>query len=237
MSDAVPSGDDRRPRWYGRRHGHRLRKGRQDLVTGLLPKLRIVPPSDGGRLDLFGLFADPVAEIWLEVGFGAGEHLAAQARANPNVGLIGCEPFVNGVASLLARIRDDDLTNIRIFDDDARLLFDALPDAGFNRAFTLFSDPWPKKRHHRRRFISPQTLDSLARVLGDGAELRFASDQMGYVSWALRHVTGHRNFAWPARGPEDWRRRPGDGFETRYESKARAQGARCVYLSFRRRPR
>jgi tRNA (guanine-N7-)-methyltransferase len=237
LSDPIPSADDRRPRWYGRRHGHRLRKGRQDLLTGLLPKVRVVPPPHGGRLDLFGLFAEPVADIWLEVGFGAGEHLAAQARANPNVGMIGCEPFVNGVASLLARIDDENLTNIRIFDDDARLLFDALPDARIGRAFTLFSDPWPKKRHHRRRFITPETLDSLARILGEGAELRFASDHMGYVSWALRHVTGHPYFLWPARGPGDWRWRPDDGFETRYETKARAQGATCVYLSFRRRDR
>jgi len=237
LRDPHPSGDDRRPRWYGRRHGHRLRRNRQDLLTTLLPELRVDLPSDGGLLDLDRLFAGPVADFWLEVGFGAGEHLAAQARANPDVGIIGCEPFVNGVASLLARVRDENLTNIRILDDDARLLFDALPDARIGRAFTMFSDPWPKKRHHRRRFLSPETLDSLARILGDGAELRFASDHMGYVSWALRHVTGHRDFLWPARGPGDWRRRPDDGFETRYESKARIRGATCVYLSFLRRPR
>ena len=232
-----PQPCDDRPRWYGRRRGHRLRKGRQELLRELLPRLRVAPPESGGRLDLAAVFRRPVSDVWLEVGFGAGEHLAAQARAHADVGIIGCEAYINGVAGLLAHVREANLTNVRIFDDDARLLFDALPDAGIGRAFVLFSDPWPKKRHHRRRFVSPENLDALARLLKDGAELRFASDHMEYIRWTLEQVTAHPAFSWPARTRRDWLQRPGDWFETRYEAKALRGGARCVYLRFLRRPR
>ncbi len=237
MTGGGPQACDDRLRWYGRRRGHKLRKGREELLRNLLPRLRVAPPESGSRLDFAVVFHQTVTDVWLEVGFGAGEHLAAQARAHPQVGMIGCEAFVNGVASLLAHIRKDNLANIRIFDDDARLLFDALPDAGIGRAFVLFSDPWPKKRHHRRRFISPENLDALARLLKDGAELRFASDHMEYVRWTLEHVTAHPWFSWPARTKRDWLQRPEDWFETRYEAKALSRGARCVYLRFVRRPR
>ena len=225
-----------RPRWYGRRRGHTLRQGRQNLLDTLLPRLSLLPPADG-QLDLHSLFPKPPEDIWLEVGFGGGEHLAAQARAYPGVGFIGCEPFVNGVAALLARIEDEGISNIRIFDDDARLLFDHLPDACFERVFILFSDPWPKKRHHRRRFICPDTLSDLARLMKDGAELRFASDDEDYVAWTLEHFTHHSCFAWTARRPDDWRRRPRNGFATHYETKALDRGAACIYLCFTRRSR
>ena len=237
MTGGGPQPGDDRPRWYGRRRGHRLRKGRQELLRELLPRLRVAPPESGGRLDLAAVFHRSVSDVWLEVGFGAGEHLAAQARAHADVGIIGCEAYINGVAGLLAHVREENLTNVRIFDDDARLLFDALPDAGIGRAFVLFSDPWPKKRHHRRRFVSPENLDALARLLKDGAELRFASDHMEYVRWTLEHVTAHPGFSWPARTRRDWLQRPEDWFETRYEAKALGRGARCVYLRFLRRPR
>ena len=196
-------------RWYGRRRGRKLRKGHQNLLDTLLPRLRLLPPEDG-HLDLYSLFPKPPEDIWLEVGFGAGEHLAAQARAHPGIGFIGCEPFVNGVATLLASIKGEGISNIRIYDDDARLLFDCLPDACFGRVFILFSDPWPKKRHHRRRFIGPETLEQFTR---------------------------HSCFAWTARRPHDWRQRPHDGFETRYETKALGRGAACIYLRFVRRSR
>ena len=179
-------------------------------------------------------FGDGVSDLWLEIGFGGGEHLAAQAAANPGTGFIGCEPFINGVASLLAEIDRLGLTNIRIFDDDARLMLKALPDACLGRVFVLFADPWPKKRHHRRRFIAPDTLDQLARLMKDGAELRFASDHMGYVRWALSRLTAHADFQWTAAGPADWRTRPADAVETRYEEKALQKGLSCVYLSFSR---
>ena len=226
--------DEGKPRWYGRRHGRKLRGGRRALLRDLLPRVRLVVPRGGGRLDMGALFGRPMAEIWLEIGFGAGEHLAAQARAHPEIGLIGCEPYVNGVASLLAAMERGGLTNIRIFDDDARLLLDSLADASIARAFLLFSDPWPKKRHHKRRVISPDSLDTLARLLKDGAELRFASDHMGYVRWTLELATRHPCFRWLAGAKRDWLQRPADGYETRYEAKAAAAGAVCVHLAFER---
>lgn len=230
-----------RPRFYGRRRSRRLRPRRRALLETLLPGLRLTPPSDGAPLDPAALFARPPADIWLEVGFGAGEHLAAQARAHPEVGFIGCEPFVDGVAALLAALDDAaragaPIDNVRILDDDARPLLDALPDACLGRVFLLFSDPWPKRRHHRRRVIQRATLDSLARLMRPGAELRFASDHMGYVAWTLQHMLAHPAFEWTARRPADWRQRPADWPATRYQRKALAEGRVCVYLRFARRP-
>lgn len=189
------------------------------------------------RLDPRALFAGPVDDVWLEVGFGAGEHLAGQACAHPGVGLIGCEPYLNGVAALLARIDAAGLANIRLFADDARLLLPGLADASLGRVFVLFADPWPKRRHHRRRFVSPAGLALLARVLRDRGELVFASDSAEYVRAALALIVHHPQFAWPARGPADWRQPGPDWIETRYEAKAKRAGARCYYLRFRRRER
>lgn len=180
------------------------------------------------------MFDFPLEDIWLEVGFGSGEHLAAQARTHPAVGMLGCEPFVNGVGRLLSEIDRDGIRNIRIHADDARDLIERLPEASIGRVFVLFADPWPKRRHHRRRFIGPDNLNGLARIMKDGAELRLASDQMPLVRWMLFHVTRHEAFEWAAQGPEDWRLRPGDWPQTRYEEKALARGETCVYLMFRR---
>lgn len=224
-------------RSYGRRRGHRLRVGRQTLLDTLLPSLRVAPPVSGGALDVEAVFEAAVEDLWLEVGFGAGEHLAAQALAHPGTGMIGCEPFINGVGALLSQIRQDGITNIRIFDDDARLLLDVLPDAVLGRVFVLFSDPWPKKRHHKRRFINRATLDSLARTMKDRALLRFATDHQGYVRWALGHLIAHPAFQWQARRSRDWRQPPPDWSETRYQQKARRQGRATVYLDFHRRNR
>ena len=220
-------------RLYGRRQGHQLRPHQAALVQTLLPRvaLGLDEPFDPGSS--FG--ADP--DIWLEIGFGAGEHLSVQAAAHPDVCLIGCEPYLNGVASLLARIEREGLSNIRILKGDARDLLDVLAPATLARAFLLFPDPWPKTRHHRRRFISAETLDRLAVVLKDGAEFRVATDIDDYCAWTLAHVTAHAGFEWCARGPQDWRVRPDDWPETRYERKAKAAGRSCVYLTFRRRSR
>jgi tRNA (guanine-N7-)-methyltransferase len=222
-----------RRRIYGRRRGRRLRPGRRRLLEELLPRLSIDPAA--GPIDPARLFERPLADLWLEVGFGSGEHLAAQASAHPDIGMIGCEPFVNGVAKLLSRIAANGLDNIRVVADDAGPLIDALPRASVGRVFVLFPDPWPKKRHHRRRFVSPANLDALARIMRDGGELRLASDDMGYIRWMLFHTLRHGAFEWLARGPRDWRDRPADWPETRYEQKAKAAGAACVYLRFRRR--
>lgn len=224
-------------RLYGRRIGRPLRAAQQRLLDTRLPRLRIALPPAGGRLDPARLFDGAVAAVWLEIGFGGGEHLAAQARTHPEVGFIGCEPFVNGVASLLGHVAGDGLANLRVHDDDARALLDALPDASIGRVFVLFPDPWPKKRHHKRRFVGPANLDRLARVMTDGAELRLATDDMDYARWMLAHGRAHPAFAWRARGPEDWRARPPDWPATRYEEKATRAGRRSLYLTFVRRPR
>ncbi len=220
---------------YGRRIGRPLRPGRRRQLETLLPALAVdlsARPVDGQAI-----FGRPVPDIWLEIGFGGGEHLAAQARAHPEIGLLGCEPFLNGVSRLLTEIDREGVDNIRLHAGDARDLIEALPDASIGRVFLLFPDPWPKARHHRRRFVSRENLDTLAAIMRDGAVLRMASDHMEYLRWMLFHTTTHPAFEWLVRGPEDWRARPADGPETRYEAKARSRGDRCVYLDFRRRPR
>jgi tRNA (guanine-N7-)-methyltransferase len=174
--------------FHGRRKGRRLRPGRQALLTSLLPRLRIELPCDGGALAPLALFEGAMRAVWLEVGFGAGEHLVAQAEAHPDVGFIGCEPFVNGVASALSEIEKRRLDNVRICDDDARLVLNALTEQSVGKVFVLFPDPWPKTRHHDRRFIGPGTVEALARILKDAGELGFASDHMDYVRWTLDHL-------------------------------------------------
>ena len=221
---------------YGRRRGRRLRPGQRDLLASLLPQLRIELP-ERGNLDPQRLFPIPPAEIWLEIGFGAGDHLAEQAAAHPDVGFLGAEVFENGVVKLLADVQRRELGNIRIFVDDARLLLTALPDAGLGRVFILFPDPWPKLRHHKRRMVSPSTLDQLARVMKDGAELRLATDDIGYLRAMLELVPAHPAFAWQARGPADWLRRAADWPATRYEAKAVAAARIPHFLRCTRKPR
>lgn len=172
--------------------------------------------------------------MWLEIGFGGGEHLAAQAEAHPGIGFIGCEPFIDGVARLLGRIAGRDLGNVRILSDDAWPLIEALEGDSIGRVFVLFPDPWPKRRHHKRRLLSDPMLDELARVLKPGADLRLATDHAEYCRWALARILRHPSFEWLARRAGDWRLRPRDWPPTRYEEKARAQGRPCIYLSFRR---
>jgi tRNA (guanine-N7-)-methyltransferase len=205
-------------------------------VDRLLPALRIELPEDQ-PLEPTLLFSHRPREVWMEIGFGAGEHLAAQAAAHPEIGLIGCEPFVNGVAGLLTRVEAEGLRNVRIFDNDARLLLPHIQTASIARIFLLFSDPWPKKRHHRRRIVAPLAIEHFARLLTDGGEFRFASDHAEFVRWTLDLLTRHPDFCWRAETPGDWRERPGDGFATRYETKARAQGRSPIFLRFQRRPR
>jgi tRNA (guanine-N7-)-methyltransferase len=223
--------------WHGRRRGRRLRPRRQDLLTELLPRLRVTLPPAGGALDLAGLFPQPPSALWLEVGFGSGEHLAEQAHRHPDIGFIGCEVFVNGVAALVGQVERLELANVRIFDDDAHLLLTALPEASIDRAFLLFPDPWPKTRHAKRRFVGPANLATMAYILADGAEFRVATDDVGHVRWTLQHLIGHPDFRWGATGPRDWRNPPPDWVETRYQRKAVAAGRQPVFLCFQRQPR
>ena len=236
LNEDSPARDKPQRRLFGRRQGRPLRPGRQRLLANLLPQLSITLPSDGS-LEPRTLFDGPVRDVWLEVGFGAGEHLAAQACAHPDVSIIGCEPYIAGIAAMLDTLADAERARVRVFADDARLLIDALADASIGRAFVLFPDPWPKTRHHKRRFIGEATVAALARVLTDGAELRLASDHHEYVRWMLDHVRRDGAFEWLARRPDDWRERPDDWPETRYEAKARAIGAHPVFLRFSRRRR
>jgi tRNA (guanine-N7-)-methyltransferase len=226
----------RREQFYGRRRGRPLRVGQRERQTALLPELSFALPQSG-LLDPISLFLAEPREIWLEIGFGGGEHLATQAERHPDIGFIGCEVFENGVVKLLGEIDRRQLANVRIYADDVRPLLAALPPCSIARAFVLFPDPWPKARHHKRRLIAPAMLDHLAAIMIDDGELRLATDDPGYLSWMLEYTTAHPAFAWTARRVADWRKRPPDWPPTRYEEKARKAGRTPAFLRFRRRPR
>lgn len=218
---------------YGRRQGKRLRPGQRDLVENLLPPIEI-NPTRKNTFDPRACFSREVDDIWLEIGFGGGEHLAWQAKTYPRIGFVGCEPFLNGIVKLLSQIRSMELENVRLYRDDARLLVARLPANSIGRAFILFPDPWPKLRHHKRRLISEEVLGSLAKVLRDEAELRIATDDPSYLEWILWHLQRHPDFEWKASVPNDWRSSPHDWPATRYEEKANAAGRKCTFLTYRR---
>lgn len=221
------------PRLYGRRQDKPLKPRQRRAMETLLPRLALPDPA-AGPIDPAALFPQ-ADEIWLEVGFGGGEHLAWQAARHPDIGLIGAEPFVNGVAKLLVRIEDEQLGNVRIRFGDARPLMEALPEASLARIFVLHPDPWPKKRHHKRRMISPWFFCEAARLLKSGGELRVASDIDDYIAWTLMHARNAPAFEWTASRADDWRSRPADWPQTRYEAKSLKEGRTPGYLLFRRR--
>ena len=220
---------------YGRRRGKALRESQRGYLADLA-HLSPGPVSwednpERMPLDLAAPFGD--RPVWLEIGFGAGEHMVHQAALHPEVGLIGAEPYVKGVATLLGRIRREGTGNLRIHPGDARDLMDVLPDASVSRAFLLYPDPWPKARHHRRRFVTPEHLEPLARVMAPGAELRLATDIPDYVRQALEEVP-RAGFLWTAERASDWREPWPDWSPTRYERKALREGRVPHYLTFRR---
>lgn len=194
-------------------------------------------PEAGPSLDPEYLFNPPRETVWLEIGFGGGEHLMAQAKAHPEIGFIGCEPFINGVVKLLAALVREGLDNIRVHADDARPLLAALRLGSIGRAFILFPDPWPKKRHHKRRFVAFPNLDLLAHNLRDSAELRLATDDADYAASMLEQLATHTAFEGPLGGPRGFVERPADWPPTRYEAKALKASRRPLYLIYRRRPR
>lgn len=192
---------------------------------------------DAGPLVPTTLFEPPRDRIWLEIGFGGGEHLVWQARAHPDVGMIGVEPYLDGVARLLKAIEHERFANLRLFVDDARLLLERLLPASCERIFVLFADPWPKRRHWKRRIINPTTVARMAELLLDGGELRVATDDPSYRRWILAALLADPRLDWLVSGPDDWRLRPPDWPPTRYEEKAIRAGRRPVFLRFRRRAR
>ena len=241
MTEKDPSASPDRPwrNFYGRRHGKKLRTHQSDLVDTRLAEL--APPGvtwadNPGReiIDLQALFPGK-REIWLEIGFGGGEHMLSQAQANPDVGIIGAEPFINGVAKLLSAIERAGVTNVSVTDADARDIMDVLPQSSIAKAFLLYPDPWPKTRHHKRRFMNPAQLDQLARVMSPGADLRVATDIEDYVRHSLLVADKHPDFEWTAKGPADWREPWSDWPGTRYEAKALREGREPHYLTFKRR--
>jgi len=224
--------------FYGRRMGKTLKPGQRIWLKEDLGALtlRDVSPDenpDRAPIDPAAIFGDG-RPLWLEVGFGGGEHLVHQAQAKPEAGLIGCEPFINGVAMLLGRIRTAGVANVALYPGDVRDLFDVLPDACLARAFLLYPDPWPKKRHHRRRFVTPAYLDPLARVLAPGAEFRIATDIPDYVRQTMEEVP-RAGFDCLTPAADDWRAPWDDWVTTRYEAKALREGRTPHYLTFRRR--
>jgi tRNA (guanine-N7-)-methyltransferase len=233
LTHRAETGEGRPLRSYGRRKARPLSGRKEQLLGELLPRLRLELRSKAPS-PLTQIFDVPVREVWLEIGFGSGEHLLSQAERHPEIGFIGAEPFINGVASLLGAIETRKLTTIRIHDGDAREVLSWLPDGSIGAAFILFPDPWPKKRQQKRRLLSPDTVTELARALRPGAALRFASDDGDYAAEALFHLSRSAAFAWQAERAHDWRSRTADWPETRYERKALAAGRKPVYLGFER---
>ncbi len=219
--------------FFGRRKGQQLRPGQQNLYETLLPILRL-DLENLCPTDLSELFPDPVDHVRMEIGFGGGEHLAHQARANPHIGYIGIEPYINGMAKLLAVIDRQKLSNIRLYDDDATRVLDWLPEASVERVDLMYPDPWPKKRHWKRRFVSQKNLNRITRALNPGGSFRFASDIDSYVNWTLHHANRNPHLTWTANCAGDWFQPFDDWLETRYEAKAIREGRTPAYLTFDR---
>jgi tRNA (guanine-N7-)-methyltransferase len=220
---------DRPPlRTYGRIKTRTLKPRQAVLIDELLPRLGV----PDGPFDPRALMPR-ASEVWLEIGFGGGEHLATQAERRPDALMIGVEPFLNGVASALRHIDERGLANVRIVQGDARDIVGRLPDSSLDRVFILFPDPWPKTRHHKRRLMQPDFIADLARTARPGARLGFATDWRDYAAWTLERMSGRLDWIWTAEGPSGWRSPPADHVTTRYEQKALGDTA-PIFLNFLR---
>ena len=232
-----------KPHFYGRRQGRRLRKAKSTLMDSFLPKIKINPQNP---LD----FPVVPENICLEIGFGDGDHLAGHSANNTNNAYIGAEVFKNGIANLLSLMtgikQNDEIDgeinllpnrsdNVRVWDDDIRLLFPLIPDGSLDKVFLLFPDPWPKKRHAPRRFINPDNLKVLARIIKPGGILRVATDHKIYKSWTLRKMHECSDFEWTATCGNDWKHEPQDWVQTKYQRKAIREGRKPVFLDFVRK--
>lgn len=208
-------------RSFGRKQGRSPKGIRQEAIAHWLPRLEISQEIDAIE-QMESLFEKPFDSYGLEIGYGAGEHLFHQATRHPDCGFIGCEPFLNGIGSLLAMIQESPVENIRIWQEDARILLEKLPNQCLDRVFILFPDPWPKIRHQKRRLVKKDLLDALARVMKPGALLRIATDHHDYANWMLAHLMPHHAFEWNASKASDWQTAPEDWVTTRYQQKALA---------------
>ncbi len=227
MSVDVPAG---RSRLHGRRRGKKLRPRQAGLLAEFLPRLAI--PDNDLALDPRELFGKPVEVVWLEIGFGGGEHLVHMAALHPEFGFLGCEPFINGVAKAVSRIADQQLDNVRLYVGDAAALLERMPDACLARVHLFYPDPWPKRRHRERRLISDAALLRLARVMRKQSELRFVTDIDDYSGWTLARVSRSSHFRWNAQSACDWRLPWADWVTTRYEEKALREGRKPSYFIF-----
>lgn len=234
------------PKFFGRRKGRVVRKAKQFLLDNMLPQLRI---SQAGDFEKEKLFGGDVREVCLEIGFGDGQHLFGQAQKHPENGYVGVEVFQNGVANLLTLISgikegdnlpervcaaDFPVNNIRVFDDDVRLLFAQIPDAFFDKVYLLFPDPWPKKKHAGRRFVNPGNLEQVRRILKPGGLFRIATDHPVYKRHVLRTMHEAEGFVWTARRGDDWKHEPQDWVRTKYQQKALKEGRRPVFFDYRK---
>jgi tRNA (guanine-N7-)-methyltransferase len=233
MSHPDDTHPPRHGAFFGRRKGHPLRQHQAGLMQTLLPRLALDLKTPAPA-ELAGLFVHPIEQARLEIGFGGGEHLAAQACAHPDVGFIGCEPFVNGMAKMLAAIEEQQLQNIRLHFGDAVELLEWLPDAALARIDILYPDPWPKRRHWKRRLLQDATIATLARVLPAGGVMHFATDWADYAAWTLERFLRTSAFVWTAERAADWREPWPGSVTTRYEAKAKREGRISNYFVFRR---
>lgn len=248
MTTMTTNNLNERPKFFGRRKGRVIHKAKSFLLDNFLPRILI---NAEPKKDIAECFATPKQRYCLEIGFGDGDHLAALSQRMPDTGFIGVEVYRNGVAQLLSLLtgkkegRPEDLSgevdicagrvdNVRVFDDDVRLLFAALPDASFDKIYLLFPDPWPKSRHAERRFINPDNLRELARLLKRGGILQVATDHPIYKRWTLETMRANGDFRWTAKTSDDWRNPPDDWADTKYQRKALREGRRPVFFEFER---
>lgn len=217
--------------FFGRRKGKALRPAQSRGLEEILPALKLDLKQEAPS-SLSALFSVPVNRIRLEIGFGGGEHLMHRAGEEPATGFIGVEPFVNSMAKLVLAAAERQFLNIRLYDDDAVEVLDWLPDASIDQIDLLYPDPWPKKRHWKRRFVSRANLDRFARVLKPGGRFCFASDIDTYVNWTLSHIAAHGGLVWTARNASDWKAPFATWPGTRYEAKAKREGRQSAYLTF-----
>jgi tRNA (guanine-N7-)-methyltransferase len=220
--------------FFGRRKGHKLRNHQADLIDNLLPHLALDIGGGAAPSNLAELFEGEIDDVRLEIGFGGGEHLIAEAQAFPHIGFIGCEPYVNGMAKILTQIEALNIGNVRLYAGDAAELLAWAPPQSMARIDLIHPDPWPKRRHWKRRFVQDATVAAMARIIKPGCEFRFVSDIDDYCAWTLAHLTRSPDFLWTAERAIDWRQ-PWDGYTmTRYGRKAEREGRVAAYLRFRR---